>query len=298
MSAQSVNLRATLLRIVIGGIVAYGCLTAFVVSDQLANLPMVSRGRMDAHRHRRRLRAVLVTCCVNDGDSGHLASFVHWLDTPTDWLGWHKLLEVIPASIGLFALSMLGNFAFIYGSDRIREQRQTQTNSPPEGNPPMSENPRPPFPPFDAASAAAKVRLAEDAWNSRDPQRVSLAYTPDSVWRNRSEFLVGRAAIVEFLVRKWNRELDYRLIVPDRPADQQRPIVEPARIDAEHHRRQRLDDPDAAEQLQLNRVLRRHEQMNTSAPSLTISDTHFAICASCFVGRVLVDELAVDVAGV
>ncbi|MGA2778595.1 MAG: nuclear transport factor 2 family protein [Steroidobacteraceae bacterium] len=76
----------------------------------------------------------------------------------------------------------------------------------------MSENPRPPFPPFDAASAAAKVRLAEDAWNSRDPQRVSLAYTPDSVWRNRSEFLVGRAAIVEFLVRKWNRELDYRLI--------------------------------------------------------------------------------------
>ena len=74
------------------------------------------------------------------------------------------------------------------------------------------EAPRPPLPPFDAESAAKKVRLAEDAWNARDPQRVSLAYSPDSVWRNRAEFLQGRAAIVQFLVRKWNRELDYRLI--------------------------------------------------------------------------------------
>jgi len=71
---------------------------------------------------------------------------------------------------------------------------------------------RPPFPPFTADSAAAKARLAEDAWNSRDPERVSLAYTPDSRWRNRAEFLQGRAAIVEFLARKWARELDYRLI--------------------------------------------------------------------------------------
>ena len=76
----------------------------------------------------------------------------------------------------------------------------------------MTEDPRPPFPPFDAVTAAAKVRLAEDAWNSRDPQRVSLAYTPDSDWRNRSEFLTGREAIVQFLIRKWNKELDYRLI--------------------------------------------------------------------------------------
>jgi uncharacterized protein len=74
------------------------------------------------------------------------------------------------------------------------------------------ENPRPPLPPFDAASAAQKVRAAEDAWNTRDPQRVSMAYSPDSVWRNRAEFFSGRAAIVEFLVRKWNRELEYRLI--------------------------------------------------------------------------------------
>ena len=72
--------------------------------------------------------------------------------------------------------------------------------------------PRPPLPPFDAETAARKVRMAEDAWNTRDPRRVSLAYTRDSQWRNRSEFLRGRAEIVEFLIRKWNRELDYRLI--------------------------------------------------------------------------------------
>lgn len=74
------------------------------------------------------------------------------------------------------------------------------------------EQPRPPFPPFDAESAALKVRMAEDAWNTRDPERVSLAYSADSVWRNRSEFLVGREAIVSFLRRKWEKELDYRLI--------------------------------------------------------------------------------------
>jgi len=76
----------------------------------------------------------------------------------------------------------------------------------------MSTSERPPLPPFDAATAAQKVRMAEDAWNSRDPARVALAYTPDSRWRNRAEFLQGRAAIEQFLVRKWTRELDYRLI--------------------------------------------------------------------------------------
>ena len=74
------------------------------------------------------------------------------------------------------------------------------------------ENPRPPFPPFSIETATLKVRLAEDAWNSRDPHRVSQAYTPDSVWRNRAEFLSGRDEIIQFLTRKWNRELDYRLI--------------------------------------------------------------------------------------
>jgi len=71
---------------------------------------------------------------------------------------------------------------------------------------------RPPFPPFTLETAAQKVRAAEDGWNGRNPERVSLAYTEDSVWRNRSEFLQGRPAIVAFLTRKWNRELDYRLI--------------------------------------------------------------------------------------
>jgi len=71
---------------------------------------------------------------------------------------------------------------------------------------------RAPVPPFTRESAIQKVRLAEDAWNSRDPERVSLGYTPDSRWRNRSEFVNGRAEIVAFLTRKWARELDYRLI--------------------------------------------------------------------------------------
>lgn len=71
---------------------------------------------------------------------------------------------------------------------------------------------KPPFPPYDAVTAAQKARLAEDAWNSRDPERVALAYTPDCTWRNRAEFVQGRAEIVAFLQRKWARELDYRLI--------------------------------------------------------------------------------------
>ena len=75
-----------------------------------------------------------------------------------------------------------------------------------------AEPPRPPFPPFTIETAAQKVRMAEDAWNTRDPERVSLAYTPDSVWRNRSEFLTGRDAIRQFLARKWAKELDYRLV--------------------------------------------------------------------------------------
>jgi len=77
----------------------------------------------------------------------------------------------------------------------------------------MSENDsRPPLPPFDAETAALKARKAEDAWNTRNPESVALAYTPDTIWRNRSEFLKGRDQVREFLVRKWARELDYRLI--------------------------------------------------------------------------------------
>ena len=73
-------------------------------------------------------------------------------------------------------------------------------------------DPRPPLPPFTAETAAQKVRGAEDAWNGRDPERVALAYSPDSRWRNRAEFVEGRAAIIAFLQRKWVRELEYRLI--------------------------------------------------------------------------------------
>ena len=71
---------------------------------------------------------------------------------------------------------------------------------------------RPPLPPFTMDTAVQKVRLAENAWNSRDPEKIALAYTEDSRWRNRAEFLQGREAIVAFLKRKWARELDYRLI--------------------------------------------------------------------------------------
>ena len=71
---------------------------------------------------------------------------------------------------------------------------------------------RPPLPPFTLETATQKVRLAEDGWNGQDPEKVALAYTLDSTWRNRGDFLQGREAIVEFLTRKWQRELDYRLI--------------------------------------------------------------------------------------
>ncbi|MEU2421235.1 nuclear transport factor 2 family protein [Streptomyces sp. NPDC007851] len=76
----------------------------------------------------------------------------------------------------------------------------------------MTDEARPPFPPFTRESAIEKVRLAEDGWNTRDPQKVALAYTVDSRWRNRAEFADGRDEIIAFLTRKWNRELEYRLI--------------------------------------------------------------------------------------
>jgi nuclear transport factor 2 (NTF2) superfamily protein len=76
----------------------------------------------------------------------------------------------------------------------------------------LASEARPPLPPFTRETAAQKVRMAEDAWNSRDPHRVALAYTADSQWRNRAEFPQGRGEIVQFLTRKWARELEYRLI--------------------------------------------------------------------------------------
>jgi uncharacterized protein len=84
--------------------------------------------------------------------------------------------------------------------------------TPDKGSFDMQHESRPPFPPFNLESAVNKVRLAEDGWNTREPERVSLAYTPDSRWRNRAEFVTGRPEIVPFLTRKWQCELDYRLI--------------------------------------------------------------------------------------
>ena len=75
----------------------------------------------------------------------------------------------------------------------------------------ISMDPRPPLPPFTEETARQKIQMAEDAWNSQDPERVAKAYTPDSEWRNRNEFISGREAIVAFLQRKWAKELDYRL---------------------------------------------------------------------------------------
>jgi nuclear transport factor 2 (NTF2) superfamily protein len=76
----------------------------------------------------------------------------------------------------------------------------------------IEQEPRPPFPPFNFETATQKVRMAEDAWNNRDPEKVALAYTVDSQWRNRAEFPVGRKQIIEFLTRKWTSELEYRLM--------------------------------------------------------------------------------------
>ena len=76
----------------------------------------------------------------------------------------------------------------------------------------MTENSRPPFPPFSYEDAVAKVRKAENAWNGKQPEAVALAYTEDSTWRNRNQFISGRQQIVEFLTQKWQRELDYRLV--------------------------------------------------------------------------------------
>ena len=76
----------------------------------------------------------------------------------------------------------------------------------------MTAEPRPPFPPFTEDTASRKIRGAEDAWNSCNPEKVALAYTPDSRWRNRSQFINGRAEIIAFLIGKWQKELDYRLI--------------------------------------------------------------------------------------
>jgi len=95
---------------------------------------------------------------------------------------------------------------------QMQQPTQEQMQQPtPEQEQPTTTEQRPPFPPFTLETALRKVQLAEDAWNTKDPVKVSLAYTPDTEWRNRNEFLNGRAEVVQFLTRKWNKELGYKL---------------------------------------------------------------------------------------
>ena len=106
-----------------GAIVAYGCLAAFLVLISMQIYRWLRDGEWTHIGITDMLRAMLGSCCAAAGSTGPFAALAHWLDAPTDWLGWHKVLEVIPASIGLFSLSMLGNFAFVYCSDRLQELR-------------------------------------------------------------------------------------------------------------------------------------------------------------------------------
>jgi len=109
---------------IVGAVVAYGGLACFLtlIATQLYRWmrdgEWVQIGLSDG------LRIGLMKCCIQPSDSGHLAKFVHWLDAPVDWLGLHKVLEVIPASVGLFLLSVVGNWLLIYGSDRLAEQQR------------------------------------------------------------------------------------------------------------------------------------------------------------------------------
>jgi hypothetical protein len=121
--------RAPIMLMRIGGVVvAYLSLAAFLCLISVQIYRWFREGEWTHIGISDSVRAVLSGCCVSEGDAGLLAGFVHWIDTPTDWLGWHKVLEVIPASIVLFSFSMLGNFVYIYGSDRRNEQLPNQTS--------------------------------------------------------------------------------------------------------------------------------------------------------------------------
>jgi hypothetical protein len=123
--------------------------------------------------------------------------------------GWASHRWAVPASSpGRCATALVGHCTSGTGPPHVTERYSDNRM---EAEVPMPEV-RPPLPPFTEETAIQKIRAAEDAWHTRDPERVSLAYTVDSRWRNRSEIFQGRPKIVEFLTRKWNRELDYRLI--------------------------------------------------------------------------------------
>jgi hypothetical protein len=108
----------------VGAGVGYGCLAVFLALVSVQVYRWFRDGEWTHFGISEALRAGLVRCCVNGGDTGRLAALVHWIDAPVDWLGLHQVLEIAPASLGLFALSILGNSIFIYCSDRIDERRR------------------------------------------------------------------------------------------------------------------------------------------------------------------------------
>jgi len=108
---------------VLGATLGYGCLAAFLCLINIQVYRWFQQGEWTHFGVSEGIRAGLVRCCVNDTDTGRLAALVHWLDAPVDWLGLHKILEVLPASLALFVLSILGNCLSIYCSDRLRDAK-------------------------------------------------------------------------------------------------------------------------------------------------------------------------------
>ncbi|MDB6082613.1 MAG: hypothetical protein JWN43_494 [Gammaproteobacteria bacterium] len=107
---------------IVGGVVGYGCLAAFLCLTGLQIYRWFREGEWTHYGVSDGLRIGLSRCCLKDGDTGRLAALAHWLDAPVDWLGLHKVLEIVPASLALFAVSILGNSIFIYCRDRIDER--------------------------------------------------------------------------------------------------------------------------------------------------------------------------------
>jgi len=107
----------------LGAVVGYGCLAVFLYLVGLQAYRWFREGEWTHVGTSDGLRIALAHCCVKDGDVGHLASLLHWLDTPVDWLGLHKVLELVPASLALFAVSIAGNCLFLYCTDRIAERK-------------------------------------------------------------------------------------------------------------------------------------------------------------------------------
>ena len=121
LRGRTVKRRNAVMRIG-GAAVAYGCLAAFILLIGVQTYRWFRDGEWTHIGISDGLLALLTRCCVRDGATGLIAHFAQWLDAPQDWLGWHKLLDTVPASIGLFFLSVIGNFIHIYGSDHRDEQ--------------------------------------------------------------------------------------------------------------------------------------------------------------------------------